>query len=1804
MSTDTRRFVALFTALALFNMLAWVVFVDRGGPRTLSPSMLVGAGEPAAPSVHARDETVDETTKEDHAAAPEPRFARAVLASTGSAHVEVELHFDAPLPVDAIAQVARFRDGRATTALSIEPLATAPTSVHRVRVPRPRSDELRVGVLSGGSETVTTLRLPHRFALLGTGDVRVVRGEAATAYLRFSRPLATETEDRERLATIRLEPAVDGLTITAHSTQLALRGAFVPGVSYRVHLPPTIRSANGESLVADGDATGDADGDMNGADMLVATITTRPPDPEIRLPDGSGILSPEGLRRLVVETVDVPAVSVRAVRIHDDLLVPLLRGLRADDAGRAVATKRFTIDAPPHTRHRTTLDLADLMGDLPGDGRGLYVISVADSRSRWLADQTTVSLTDLAPVVRTTRDGVVVWTTGVSDAAPKAGAMAIAYGRAGRVLAEARADDDGVASLSFRPDHPDGPLAAIVVRDGDDLVFVQTQRGGTPPAEVDGAGRPDPEGLDLLLFAERGVHRPGETIHITGLLRAAIRESQREAQREAQPAAGRDADIWPRVLPPTLQIALTLEGPDGRTLVETTAIARRADEGFLSVALPTPAAGATGTHRLVARLPGSEQVLATLTLRVEPFVPATMTARVEFLDESSSVDAMSTETATTGAVVIAERIGGGAVRDARVVARGRITPMRPRPAGFDDFIFGAPPAIMSLPLEVLSNTGTDDDGRCELTVPTPIAGRLDLTVSLTEPAGRTITATAPSRLVGYGGTVLGVRLGAGASGDADELRRTHGHTDMTVVTAERPIALATVLLTELAADGRSTAAPPSAEVEDEADEPHAFVGAIERVEHDWVAEWSAGAVVWRSHEHTVPVRDLLLPAGTIGAASTIDLPPLPPGRYRLSLHDPATDSRCGFDFLVAGVDDEGTPERPDRVELALADANRAVVGGAEADVVVRAPFAGRALFTIETSRVHAAIVRDVPAGTSVVTLPIPATLDGSPTLTVVVVRGVDRNAPTWRPHRAVGALRLPLDTSVHRLSVRIEADSPVEPGATATIRGRVVAGEGVLANAVVCVWAVDEGVLQAAAWETPDPRLHFHGPRRHAVRHFDARASLLPDHAGLLGYDRIGGDLAVLGRPGRRLSSHRGVDESIDAPHAIVIAPILVRTDADGRFERSFQMPAVDGALRVMAVAAAGTRYGRAEHEIVPDRAMRMLVTMPRAAAPGDSVETAIRIVNERDQPIRGTVFVDGRPIASDLEFLPATEVRLPLTLDAAFGSAALDASVQVIAEDGSVLAERTASAPIRAVAPRALVTGRIRLEPGESITIDAPSGFDPDDLVRRVVAGSGVAAEFDRLVEFLIDYPYGCAEQTISRLRGLVAVATTRPDHRPRIAPLVDHGLTRLRELQSTRGGIAYWPGDTRDDVMATVLAGRLVEAAREAGFEAPSGLRDGLIRALDAIVRDAAYSEPAVRAMAAESLVALDGPRRAWIELLAHDLEALVGISDGEPAAALAMAALESEMAPTALRIVEAIERASAESRAEQRLRFTSPTTAAAARLRILRALDISIDRRDMLEELLLDRAASQILTTADAAAILTALSTPSAASLLDAPLLDADTASLATAGPLRLFVDGEPLEAEDGATILRAELHSDRSLTLAAPADGPPLRIVITHDGRMRGDGVGAAAGASAQGLRLSRRWLDRENTPLPLEPSGEPLTVQAGDLIHVELTLSTDDGAAVDDIVIADLLPGGFEIEHPGLAQTSPDGGLRLEGARRAEIRDDRMIVFVDARERPATIRYAIRAVVPGTYTIPPTTAEAMYDPRRRATTGGGMVRVER
>jgi hypothetical protein len=135
-----------------------------------------------------------------------------------------------------------------------------------------------------------------------------------------------------------------------------------------------------------------------------------------------------------------------------------------------------------------------------------------------------------------------------------------------------------------------------------------------------------------------------------------------------------------------------------------------------------------------------------------------------------------------------------------------------------------------------------------------------------------------------------------------------------------------------------------------------------------------------------------------------------------------------------------------------------------------------------------------------------------------------------------------------------------------------------------------------------------------------------------------------------------------------------------------------------------------------------------------------------------------------------------------------------------------------------------------------------------------------------------------------------------------------------------------------------------------------------------------------------------------------------------------------------------------------------------------------------------------------------------------------------------------------------------------------------------------------IGIERKWYTTDGKPWKPGPIAE------GEALIVAVSITADQ--TMPDALLTDLLPAGLEIENFNLGDEKQWADVVVDGieitdrgsaaeVQHEEYRDDRYIAAVKlSAGSTARVFYLVRAVTPGTYTVPPSLVEDMYRPQLR------------
>jgi uncharacterized protein YfaS (alpha-2-macroglobulin family) len=298
-----------------------------------------------------------------------------------------------------------------------------------------------------------------------------------------------------------------------------------------------------------------------------------------------------------------------------------------------------------------------------------------------------------------------------------------------------------------------------------------------------------------------------------------------------------------------------------------------------------------------------------------------------------------------------------------------------------------------------------------------------------------------------------------------------------------------------------------------------------------------------------------------------------------------------------------------------------------------------------------------------------------------------------------------------------------------------------------------------------------------------------------------------------------------------LFAPSLI-TGADGTVRVPLRLPDSLTRYRIMAVAAAGTRqFGGGEAAVTARLPLMVRPSPPRFLNFGDRLELPVVLQNQTDEPL--TVDVAVRAANAELTAGAGRRVAVPAAdrVEVRFPAAAVRAGralFQVGASSGRFADAAQFDLPVYTPATAEAFATYGQLDRGAAVQpVRAPADAFPEFGGLEVTTSSTALQALTDAVLYLVEYPFGCAEQVSSRLMGVAALRDVLAafeagglPSREELEAAVERDVRTLVGLQNTDGGFAVWELGDESWPYVSIHAAHALERARSKGFTVPDAV------------------------------------------------------------------------------------------------------------------------------------------------------------------------------------------------------------------------------------------------------------------------------------------------------------------------------------------------------------------------------------------------
>ncbi|MEO6132991.1 MAG: MG2 domain-containing protein [Saprospiraceae bacterium] len=369
---------------------------------------------------------------------------------------------------------------------------------------------------------------------------------------------------------------------------------------------------------------------------------------------------------------------------------------------------------------------------------------------------------------------------------------------------------------------------------------------------------------------------------------------------------------------------------------------------------------------------------------------------------------------------------------------------------------------------------------------------------------------------------------------------------------------------------------------------------------------------------------------------------------------------------------------------------------------------------------------------------------------------------------------------------------------------------------------VDEGLLGLTRFQSPDPWEYFHRQEALAVQTWDMFDQVLGGYGGTI--DRLlslGGD---------------GAAKLVDAPQAQRFKPVVMHLgpfylDAGQKKTHTFKMPSYVGAVRVMLVASDRKRWGAAEKTATVKADLMMYPTLPRVVSPGETITLPVNVYAMADNMHSVDVQVTTNDMASmadggtqNLQFATQGDKMVFFNLKIADKPGLL--KVDITSKSGSTSTSQHVELDVRLPNPPLTEVVAATITPGQKWTGKIPLPGMKGTNEASVELSQMPPINLQKRLEYLIHYPYGCIEQTLSSVFPqlyLAALTDLTTEQEKQVRKNIQDGISSLRLFTLPSGGFSYWPGENFRDSWSNSYAGHFLVEAVHAGYTVDKSMMDG---------------------------------------------------------------------------------------------------------------------------------------------------------------------------------------------------------------------------------------------------------------------------------------------------------------------------------------------------------------------------------------------
>ncbi len=838
------------------------------------------------------------------------------------------------------------------------------------------------------------------------------------------------------------------------------------------------------------------------------------------------------------------------------------------------------------------------------------------------------------------------------------------------------------------------------------------------------------------------------------------------------------------------------------------------------------------------------------------------------------------------------------------------------------------------------------------------------------------------------------------------------------------------------------------------------------------------------------------------------------------------------------------PQPPEVLDIALskdtADENEYVTAR------VKLPFDGWILWSVELDTIYQSQWLKAEGKVAEWSFQVPG---GVPDVYVSCL--LVRNNGNYMLKRGIGIKRLKILPKRLLLDVDLRAPDEVRPGKNIDIV--LKAKEDFEATVSV----VDEGILSITNFKTPDPLAGILENLRLLFRTSETFGWFRPQ------YLQTGGGF-------------RGRKESIQPKFFTTVTYFSgLRKSKHGKIELKVPVGNYQGKVRIMVDAFNYSKMAKVEKDVIVKSDVVVYVTMPRFLCVEDTFYLPVTMMNTVDRDITVNLKIKPQGLVvenGEREVKLNAKGKKSLKFKCYVEKFSKSARVDIYATYPNGEFKDTFIIPIHPDKPYVTISKSFKVTPQNGIVyLDSMiSGYLKTQHHVGIFATSNIYLRGLYAARGVIGYPYGCVEQTSSKLYMLIALSPFMGLFKDIVSPerldyYISAGIERLMSMQTWDGGFSFWPGGVTSDRGYSGYATLVLEMAKERGYYVPDGVLDMAYDYLESNGKDLALS-----------LYAL--ARGGRLNKIPGGVEAAIKIYK------------KSRYVPDRLWAILAIYESGKAKLARMFFRELIKTDKVFKKYWLPvyyiyreslfdKGLKLYVGERIGFDKNVVDSLAKEV----NLALIQKEFYYHSTQALVWSLLGLAEYSERLSSGPLKvvLHANGRTYKPQKAGSMLYFYLEEPDPKNVYLKGSNDKYFVIVQNTGFK----IGGRFEKEAEGLNISRELFTYSGIPLA------DSLIKPGDLVIMKVSWRSDEWAK--NVAIEVPIPAGMEIENPKLSKEAlPAWTKRFKDIAKpdyVDIRDDRIVIFGETSRWITNYFVLLRVNLKGNYFLSPARGVLMYRP---------------